>query len=325
MNSQEAVVTGVGVAVPGVPNPFGLLASEPPAVADDPVQKLTGRGLRYKDRATKLAMVAAGPALTNAGLLRDGVLTVPGDTVGVVVSSNLGNIDSVCETVETIKRETVLGTSPMLLPNSASNVIASWLAITYGLRAANLTLCNGPTSGLDALHWARLMLCAGRARHVLVVGVEPDNAPVRHVLSVGDRADVRLLDGSAALVVETAETAAARRARPLARLGAYARGGDHEAVVERVREEGTGPYGLWCVPEPSAGTEPGPGLPHHERRHDVTAVTGQCSGALGVVQCVAAVAWLTGGGNGAVLATAGRSADDDAAAALVLTGVGDDQ
>jgi monoamine oxidase len=38
----------------------------------------------------------------------------------------------------------------MDLPNASSNVVASSVAIRFGLRGPNLMLCNGATSGLDA-------------------------------------------------------------------------------------------------------------------------------------------------------------------------------
>ncbi|MEU9385167.1 beta-ketoacyl synthase N-terminal-like domain-containing protein, partial [Streptomyces sp. NPDC048279] len=156
-STAHAVITGLGSAVRGVTGPGGLLDPLPPDLrrAADPVSRLSGRGLRYKDRATKLAMVAARDALRTAALTDDaGDLTVPGESVGVSASTNYGNVDTVCETVRTIADDSYLATSPMMLPATSSNVVASWVAITHGLRGVNLTLCNGPTSGLDAVNWA---------------------------------------------------------------------------------------------------------------------------------------------------------------------------
>lgn len=310
------MVTGLGTAVPGVDDADRLLAPDPPEPgAADPAARLTGRGLRYRDRATRLAMCAGGAALADAGLLDGGALTVPGTRVGVVTSTNYGNVDTVCEAVTTIAKETYAGTSPMALPATASNVVASWVAITHGLRGANLTLCNGETSGLDALHWARHLLAARRVDQVLVIGVEPVNPPVRHV-AAGDRGGAhRLLDGAAALVVEPAERAGRRG---LAEIGTYARKGTCEEAAGAVR--GDGPVGLWCTPGrpvPDLGLG-GAGT------CDLTATLGECSGALGVLQAVAGTAWLRAGhGTGDVLATAGagRDAGADASAALILRGV----
>lgn len=316
MIGTDTVITGLGTALAGVVAPADLLRGmPPPAGADDPTLQLTGRGLRYKDRATKLALCAAAAALADADLPRDPGLAVPGESVGVVVSSNFGNVDTICGAMDTLATHGYLGTSPMALPATASNVIAAAVAIRFGLRGANLTLCNGPTSGLDAVQWARLLVAAGRVRRALVIGVEPANPAVRH-LNPGDDP---LLDGAAAVVVEARDAAAARNAPVDIRLGGYARAADHSGAVAAVRSSDPGPVGLWCVPDwaPEADRVP---------THDISALFGRCSGALGVLQCVAGAAWLRAGGDGAVLSsTGGDPRGDDAAAALVLTGGGDDR
>lgn len=335
--TARAVITGIGTAVRGLAEPAGLLGPLPEdhRAAPDPVSRLTGRGLRYKDRATKLAMAAARDALAEARLVdAKGELTVPGESVGVVTSTNYGNADTVCETVRTIAESTYLATSPMMLPATSSNVVASWLAITHGLRGANLTLCNGPTSGLDAVHWARLLIGAGRVERVLVVGTEPDNAPVRHLTEVPDDDGTgapALFDGAVALVVESAASATARGVDALATIGPYARRGDHAVAVADVRGRLPGPVGLWCVPQhpdgvraPAAGLGAGAGT---APVHDLSALYGPSSGALGVLQCAAAARWFDGAEAGSgtlVLASAGTgdAGGDDASAALLLAAPG---
>ncbi|AQZ67827.1 unnamed protein product [[Actinomadura] parvosata subsp. kistnae] len=300
------VITGTGAAVRGVHRPADLLLDLLPPGGDDPVTRLKGRGLRYKDRATKLALCAGGDALAEAGLLLDPGLAVPGESVGVVASTNYGNVDTVCATVSVIAESGYGATSPMMLPATASNVTASWLAISYGLRGVNLTLCNGGTSGLDALHWARTMIDAGRVERMLVVGVEPANEMVERLAGP-------VFDGAVALVLESAGSAAARGARPLARLDGYARRGTHGQAVAAVL--GPSPaVGLWCAPERREVSQV-----DGARVHDLTALLGPCSGALGVAQCVAGAAWLGAGGRGDVLAS---TTGPDAAAAALLTSAG---
>ncbi|WP_053175078.1 beta-ketoacyl synthase N-terminal-like domain-containing protein [Nonomuraea sp. SBT364] len=298
------LITGVGTAIRGVAGPADLLRPAVQEGSPDPTATLTGRGLRYKDRATKLALCAGRDALADAGLLLDPGLTVPGESVGVVVSSNYGNLDTVCDTVSAIAGQDYTATSPMSLPGTASNVTASWVAISYGLRGVNLTLCDGANSGLDAVSWASVMIQARRVRHMLVIGVEPAN-PVVDAL-VGPT-----FDGAAALVLESAETARERGARAMARLGRHARRESHARAVGDVLEE---PVDLWCRPDTT------PGHPvESAREHDLTALLGPASGALGVVQCVAAASWLETSDGGTVLAS---THGVDAASAVVLTGAG---
>ncbi|MFD4630245.1 beta-ketoacyl synthase N-terminal-like domain-containing protein [Streptomyces sp. NPDC058284] len=336
-----AMITGLGTAVRGLTGPGDLLGPLPAGHrgASDPVSRLKGRGLRYKDRATKLGMAAASDALRAAGLTDDsGDLTVPGESVGVVASTNYGNADTVCETVQTIAESSYLATSPMMLPATSSNVVASWVAITHGLRGANLTLCNGPTSGLDAVNWARLLIAAGRVERVLVLGVEPDNPAVRHVTGTPERhsagnADAvpDLFDGAVALVVESAASARARCVPPLAAVGPYARRGGHADAVAEVRSRHAGRIGLWCAPEhPDGVTAPASGLGAGAGTvpvHDLSARYGPASGALGVLQCAAAAVWLDSHGPDPadlvlVSAGTGDAGWDDASAALLLSAPG---
>lgn len=358
---QEVVVTGVGLALPGVDTPRELLrpaaAPRAPYEPYDTGARIGRRGHRYKDRATQLALCAALDALRDADLIRGGEgdgdggdggggreLTVPGVTVGVVASSNLGNLDTACLTTAAIAKESVTGLSPMGLPNASSNVIASWAAIHFGLRGPNLMLCNGATSGLDAVHWAATLVTAGRVRRALVIGVETRNPVVEGLLhgssdgSADSSAEEPLLDGAAALVVEGAAWARARGAAPAAVLGGYERRTGLAACVAALLPGDRTP-GVWFTPEGygtprDAATRregvpaplPAP-LPDTVPRHDLTAAFGRACGALGVLQCAAAVGWLgeAGGGSGGGSGGGGGGGTDaGAAAGEALVTSGDD-
>ncbi|SEB97799.1 beta-ketoacyl synthase N-terminal-like domain-containing protein [Streptomyces melanosporofaciens] len=304
----EVVVTGVGLALPGADTPDALLrrtacpVTGPAAEPFDTAARIGRRGHRYKDRATRLALCAALDALRDARLIpSDGEeVTVPGETVGVVASSNLGNLDTACLTAAAIAERSAVDLSPMSLPNASSNVIASWVAIRHGLRGPNLMLCNGATSGLDAVHWGAALVAAGRVRRAVVIGVETHNAVVEDLL--GRSAD-ELLDGAAAIVVEGARWAEGRGARAAATLGRYERRAGLSGCVEALLPGGAAP-GVWFTPERYAegpagagvgtgtGTDGAVPVPEAVPRYDVTSAVGRASGALGVLQCAAAIGWL---------------------------------
>ncbi|MEV6958257.1 beta-ketoacyl synthase N-terminal-like domain-containing protein [Streptomyces sp. NPDC051207] len=298
-------VTGVGVALPGADSATALAAARAPQGAVEPAAVLGKKGLRYKDRATQLGLCAALRVLTDAGLLQDGELTVDGTRTAVLVSSNLGNVDTVCRVVKTIADEGTHGVSPMDTPNASSNIVASEIAIRWGLKGPNLMLCNGPASGLDAVRWGTALLRSGRADHVVVVGVEPDNEIARGL------AGHPLADGAAALVLESEETAAARGATVRAVVGAHTRGADVAATVAELAEAEPEPA-AWYAPADATGA-----LPKGQPVHDLTAVWGELSGALGVVQCAAAIGALDAGADGPMWLVAGTDSDD-AVATLVL-------
>ncbi|WP_411107412.1 beta-ketoacyl synthase N-terminal-like domain-containing protein [Streptomyces sp. cmx-4-9] len=315
---MNAVVTGVGLALPGVRSAADLLGPvRTDAAAVDPAARIGKKGLRYKDRATQLALCCADETLRDAGLLGEDGLTVPGETVAVLVASNHGNADTVCAVVELIAAEgSTRGISPMDTPNASSNVIASTLAIKYGLRGPNLMICNGPTSGLDAVRWADALITSGRAGRALVLGVEPDNEVVRALTGAE-----RVVDGAAAVLVEHPDLARERGAGPRAVLGLSVRTSGVEACLDTLGSAGPDSApGAWFPPGDGPGGVAGDFLPRIPR-HDLSEAWGETSAVLGVLQCVGAVGWYAGGGAGPVYALAGR-AGDDATAGLALLAPG---
>lgn len=316
--TRTPVITGVGLALPGVETAEDLLGLDAPATEPvDPAARIGKKGLRYKDRATQLGMVAAHDALRAAGLLDgeklDTRLKVEPAQVAVVVSSNFGNLDSVTDVVDVVAAERSSRlVSPIVTPNLSSNIIASEVAIRFTLRGPNITVCNGPTGGLDAVGWALSWLRAGRARYVLVIGVEPDNPVVRKF-----NGDERVLDGAAAVVLELPDTAAERSAPVLAECVASTRTSSVAACVASLTEGGEQPAG-WYLPE--GGADVAADLLPGAERLDLGRVWGRSSGALGVLQIASAAARFAAGERGALLTVSGGDSDDGVAGVLVRPG-----
>lgn len=145
-----------------------------PAVPPERAGTLLGRkGLLYKEPATRLALCAVHRALGLAPGTRPTGPVSPG--TGVVVASNLGNVDTVARVARTVAAEGGSAVSVLDAPNVSSNVVASTVALWFGFGGPNLTVCSGAGAGLDALRLAGLLLRAGRADRVVLVGVEPDD------------------------------------------------------------------------------------------------------------------------------------------------------
>lgn len=303
MNGRPVAVVGCGVSIPGIAGSDDFyrsaLAARPhQAGADEPA--LPWRGMRYKDRATKLALAAAKAALEDARLPITAAEQHDGDTFGVTVSSNLGNVDTVCRVVGIIRASGVNATSAMDLPNASSNVIASSIAICAGLRGLNLMLCNGATSGTDALYTAATAVRAGRAVRMLVVGVEPRTPESERLLRDSNgvsSGQAAFGEGAAALVLERGDAALERGVEPLAFIGRYSfspTGVPPEALsrLESAR-------GLWLPPNAytgSVGRE-------HSTKLDLSSTFGDLYGATGVMQALAAVMWLARNGGSTAVAT----------------------
>lgn len=335
MSGAAVFITGLGLEFPGIDGAASLLRAisapfEPTDFA--PADKLGRQGLRYKDRATKLALCAAQAALVDAGLPAAAAEQVSAESFGAVVSSNLGNVDTVCRVLETVRAEGADSASPLDIPNLSSNVVASSLAIRFGLKAINLMVCNGATSGTDALHLAANAIRAGRARRVLVAAVEPANPTAARLMLQSDECchestdSLRLGDGAGAVVLESGDAAAERGARAYAQLGGYGYDGAGDAarsLREALKAADTIPQ-LWLVPNcahgpASAAVTRGLELwgEHSPERIDLSASLGETYGALGVLQCIAACLWLKGRPGGTAAATTG-SCWGDGCASIIL-------
>jgi 3-oxoacyl-[acyl-carrier-protein] synthase II len=276
-DAGRTAITGVGWAVAGP--------------GFDPATALAGRGMRHKDRASRFALRAAQRALEDAGLLGAPEL----EDAAVVLSSNFGNLDTICDLVTAIAIADSSDISPMRVPHLSSGGTAAWVALQHGIRGPNLTLCNGPSSGLDAVAWARNLITAGRAALALVIGVEPDTPPVARLHE--QTAGKRWLDGAVGLVIEPGQHAVSRGARIRAEIAGYATGDDERSAIQAA--------GAAAIRR-RLGDEP-------------TARFGRCSGALGVIQCAIAVEQLDGE---PVLAVAGPGAgegDQTSVSVLALT------
>jgi 3-oxoacyl-[acyl-carrier-protein] synthase II len=301
VTGRATVVTGVGLAVTGLQTAADLLSTDPVEPGAGPSPDLTGRHMRHKDRASRLALRAVEQALADASLATESTGREH-TTLATVVSSNFGNLDSVCEFTDRIAEQSTAALSPLGLPHVSSNAIAGWIAIRHGLRGPNLTLCSGRTSGLDALLWAATLIGAGRADAAVVVGVEPDTGPVRSLHGPGRR----VLDGAAAVILESEAHAANRQAIVRALIGGDYHSDSVDQVVAAIRTAARPPR-LWLTP---ADVSPEIGSPI--RVLDLTRRLGECSGALGVLQCVAAVAQLDGGDRNPVYATCSDPHGDEA-------------
>jgi len=185
------------VARHGIGEPAGWAREEacPPERAAD---LLGRRGLLYKEPATRLALCAVHRALGLPPRHRPDGPPDPG--TAVVACANLGNVATLAEVVRTVDAEGGRSVSPLMAPNASSNVVASTVALWFRFGGPNLMVCSGATAGLDALWLAGLLLRAGRAERVVVVGAEPaDEVAGAMHKAAGGGASLRA--GAACLIV----------------------------------------------------------------------------------------------------------------------------
>jgi 3-oxoacyl-[acyl-carrier-protein] synthase II len=190
------LVTGWSLHLPGLPaDPPDLVGvtapgGDPPCPPEAAHRLLGRKGLLGKDAATRLALCAVHRALGLTPGERPG--GDPDPATAVVASSNLGNVGTVVDVVRAVHRGGRREVSPLAAPSASSNVVASTVAIWFRCGGPGLMVCSGAASGLDAVRLAVLLLRAGRAQRVVVVGTEPaDTAAVALLAGAGPGAALR--------------------------------------------------------------------------------------------------------------------------------------
>ena len=188
---------------------------------------------RRMSPGSRFAVAAARGAAAEAGLGREALAGA------AVVLANAYGAATVTEGIlRQIFTESPEAASPALFTESVANAPAAQVALQLGARGPNLTITQRQAGPLLALHQAATLLRAGRTA-VALVGAVDEVSPLLHAVldrfgalataAPGEPELARAFDrrragclageGAAMLVLETAEHAAARDARPLAILG----------------------------------------------------------------------------------------------------------
>ena len=206
-----------------------------------------------------------------------------GERTAVVVSSNLGNVATVCEIAAAVHFRDFREVSPLQTPNASSNVIASTIALRFGFTGR--TSCCATARPPDPTPSARRPV-AGRppGRSRAVVGVEPDDK-VAQLLAARRSADAGrtqpLVRAAAALILERADEPVPG-AVVLGHGASLPPGAQIRPLLQARRDQ------LLLVPHEQGPREAGG--PAHVV--DLTARIGETYGAHGVLQVALAALWL---------------------------------
>ncbi len=190
------------------------------------------------DRATQLALIAAGWALQEAGLADEAALRTE---IGVYVGTGAGPSHTLDQSYRRLYAEQRDRVAPMTLPRGIHNAPASEIAIRFGLRGTNNTYSIACASSAAAIGEAMRAIRHGYSRQILAGGTEslltygvlhawhalrahaaaadPISASCRPFSS--DRDGLVMGEGSGFLMLESLESAQARGAPIWAELVGY--------------------------------------------------------------------------------------------------------
>ena len=184
---------------------------------------------RRMDRFTQFAAVAAKDALLDAKL---DLNSLDKNRAGIVLGSGFGGISTTLEQHKTLLERGAKRVSPMCVPMMIPNMAAGTLAILFGLRGPNETVCTACASSSHAIAAAFRMIQNGKADLMICGGSEAPIDPLilaafssMNALSKRndepekasrpfdkDRDGFVLGEGAGILVLESLEHAKARKA-----------------------------------------------------------------------------------------------------------------
>ena len=177
--APAALVSGVGLVVPGAESPADLVRPAVPEPADDwfdPVRHLGQRGWKYLSWLTRYLLAATGQALGPAAPAGGAVAP---DRAATCLGSNHAISAMHAAMDATLRSEGVRGLSPAELPGFSVNTPASWLSIVRERRGFSVTLTDPLVAGLQALLLGVQAIRAGRVDDVLAGATEEAPAPGR--------------------------------------------------------------------------------------------------------------------------------------------------
>ncbi|WP_420714980.1 beta-ketoacyl-[acyl-carrier-protein] synthase family protein [Streptomyces sp. WM6372] len=262
MRRPEAVVTGIGLVTAAgcdrdttwsavragrataVPDPLlhGLPVSLSCRVPELDHPLLHRRGSAHLDPVDRFGLVAAAQALDHAGL---DPREWDGGRVAVVTGGGLGGVLTQDKALARLREQGPEFVSPYFLPGYLTNMTCANIALRFGVTGPALATSTACASGTTALGLARDLLATGQCDIALVCGAE---AGVTRLVVTGfsqlgalsdtgsrpfdaTRDGFVIAEGAGALVLERPEHAAARAARPLARLIGHAASTDAHHLV----------------------------------------------------------------------------------------------
>ncbi len=200
------------------------------------------------DTYSRYGFLAAFQALEDAGVAKgDPALT----EFGVMLGTSYGCMEEnqKFDRFE-VRADKVHGASPLVFKGTVDNAPAGWIAVAWRIKGPNATFVSGDGAALEALWSAEGVLRSGRARGVLVGGVERF-VDLHLLLRRPDatRQGTPLSEGAGVVLVETDTSVAQRGGRPLAELlGTARRRGDLvSAVVAALDRLGADPADVGLV------------------------------------------------------------------------------
>jgi 3-oxoacyl-[acyl-carrier-protein] synthase II len=281
-NGREAFARALregrsGVSRISLFDPEGLPATIAGEVKDfEPAAYVAHKELRHVSRAVPLALAASAEAFADAGIDTDRLTLEERQSIGVVLGTGGGPIEFSERMYHLYYTNQVRKASVYSIPSGTIGTLSSEISMRFGLRGPSHVLSTGCTSSTDALGSAFRSIRFGSSDVLLAGGVDAtvvrgimegfvmmrivstarENDPGRASRPFSaDRDGFVLGEGSWMFVLEEAERARARGARPYGELRGYGSTCDAHHRV-RLDESGEEPARAMSLALAEAGLPP---------------------------------------------------------------------
>ena len=263
-SSMDRALAGHGAIGPAPASVCEWMPGSLAAQAPDPLPWLDRQG-QSLDRATQLALVACGEALSQSGLLKEPV-PVDRNRIGIYGGIGFGGAqtidalytryhEAVANHAQTGRNPTLM--HPLSVPRMMPNAPVAAVSMKHGLRGSSYTYSVACASSAVALGEAMRALRQGWMDAAVVFGTEAMINPGAYmawnalrVLATNDGTDAFMScrpfdrqrsgfvlgEGAACLVLERADLAGERMAKPLAELCGYGTSSDATHLTAPSRE-----------------------------------------------------------------------------------------
>lgn len=203
----------------------------------DMEQYFAKRDLKFNDRFTQFARIAAHQAMTQAGLTKE---EGDRDRYGCIVASGIGGISTIETCEKTMEERGPARVSPYFIPMALSNLAAGQIAIDWNLKGTCECVVTACAAGANAIGEAFRKIRDGYEDVMVTGGSEASITPLSiagfqsmRALHTGDnperasipfdkeRSGFVMGEGAGILVLESLTHAKARNARILGEIVGY--------------------------------------------------------------------------------------------------------
>lgn len=230
------------------------------------------REARRMDRFTQFAVVAAGQALDQSGLVVDNDNR---HRIGAIIGTGIGGIGTLLREVDKIRERGPQRVSPFMVPMMLPDTGAGQVAIQFGLRGPNMAVVTACATGANAIGEAAETIRRGAAEVMVAGGAEAGIVgPALACFNVMDAVSTRneaperasrpfdldrdgfvMGEGAGALILESEEHARRRGAAVLAEVSGY--GATNDAFhISAPLEDGSGAAACMRTAIADAGLQP---------------------------------------------------------------------